>query len=204
MTPKELIRLETEVEYDIVLRGDIIPVTPENTAKVSRLTIVRHADGYEMLYREGLSDAERVAFDSIGAERLFALDVDEVTTLGTSLGTTYPIVDCCWYRIRRVPDPTEYPDVVQRDGRFVILQDDEIAAEAYSCETGGRAEEVEVETRAEFRRRGYARQVVAAWAHTVLTEGKIALYSHLTANDASRALAASVGADYFAETREYV
>ncbi|HEX3721648.1 MAG TPA: GNAT family N-acetyltransferase [Nitrolancea sp.] len=204
MGPRELIRLEAELEYGVLLRGDVIPVTPENTANVSRMTVVRHADGYEMFFREGLSEAERVAFDSLSAELLFTLDVDEVTTLGTSLGTRYPIVDCRWYWIRRVPDPAEFPDVVRRDGRFVVLQNEEVAAEAWSSQCGARAEEVEVETRPEFRRRGYARQVVAAWTHAVLTEGKIALYSHLTANDASRALAASVGATWYADTREYV
>ncbi|HEX7101095.1 MAG TPA: GNAT family N-acetyltransferase, partial [Nitrolancea sp.] len=113
------------------------------------------------------------------------------------------IIDCCWYVISRLPEPAEFPDVIEHNGRFVIERDGQIVAEAWSSQDGYRAAEVEVKTHSDYRRRGYGRQVVAAWAHHVRRAGKRAFYSHLVANDASRALAKSVGAEWFANTREF-
>ncbi len=137
---------------------------------------------------------------NLDGERLFD-SIDEVDA--AVLGDVQKIVRCCWYVIDRVPDPGEFPDVVQRDGRFVIERDGQIAADAWSAQQGTRADEVRVDTAEAYRRRGYARQAVAAWTQHVRREGKVAFYSHLVTNDASRALAASVGAVKYAETVEY-
>ncbi len=112
------------------------------------------------------------------------------------------MVSCCWYCIARIPDVSEFSDVTRRGDRFVIERDGMIAAEAWSAQDDAVAAEVEVETVPAYRQRRFGRQVVAAWAHSVRRDGKIALYSHLTANDASRALARSIGAWAYAETRE--
>jgi hypothetical protein len=56
---------------------------------------------------------------------------------------------------------------------------------------------------AKVRRRGYARQVVAAWATYVLGEGKVAFYSHEAGNVASEALARSLGVAQYAVMTNY-
>ena len=45
----------------------------------------------------------------------------------------------------------------------------------------------------EFRRRGYARQVTAAWAHDIQQQDKVPFYSHRLSNLASQAVARSLG-----------
>jgi GNAT superfamily N-acetyltransferase len=194
MDPRALIRLEVELEYGVALRGDGIPVTAANTRDVPLVTIVRFADGYERLFRERLSGEQRARFTDEDAPSFLAASPETLP---------YRIIDCCWYVIARIPDLSEFPDVTERDGRFVIERDGLIAAEAWSSQDGLYAAEVEVETLSDYRRRGYGRQVVAAWAQQVRRAGKIAFYSHLVSNDASRALAASVGAEWFADTREF-
>jgi len=194
MDPRALIRLEAELEYGVTLRGDVIPVTPENTRDVPLVTAVRFADGSDLLFRDGIPDAEHARFTARGAPQLFASSLEAFA---------YRIIDCRWYVIACIPKSTEFPDVVERDGRFVIERDGRVAATAWSSQDSARAAEVEVETHIDYRRRGYGRQVVAAWAHQTRRDGKIAFYSHLVANDASRALAVSVGAEWFADTREF-
>jgi GNAT superfamily N-acetyltransferase len=194
MDPRALIRLEVELEYGVALRGDVIPVTADNTRDVPLVTIVRFADGYERLFREGLSGEQRARFTDEDAPSFLAASPETLP---------YRIIDCCWYVIARIPDLSEFPDVTERDGRFVIERGGLIVAEAWSSQDGLYAAEVEVETHSDYRRRGYGRQVVIAWAQHVRRAGKIAFYSHLVSNDASRALAASVGAEWFADTREF-
>jgi GNAT superfamily N-acetyltransferase len=193
MDPRALIRLEAELEYGVALQCGVIPVTPENTSDVPLVTIARFADGYDLLYRDGLSSVQRASFRLVDAPSLFAAPPETLS---------YRIIDCRWYVISHIPNPTEFPDVLERDGRFVIERDGQVVAEAWSSQDGLSAAEVEVETHTDFRRRGYGRQVVAAWAHAMRRAGKIAFYSHLMANETSRALAASVGAVWFADTRE--
>ena len=203
MGPRELIVREAELEYRVAMHGDTIRVTPDNSDNVPRVAIARHAKGYEMLFREALPVEERDRFVQIGAERLLSLSDDEISMLSVSAGRAYRVVDCCWYCITRIPEESEFPDVVQHDGRYVIERDGQDVAEAWACESGSRAAEVEVKTMEEYRRRGFARQVVAAWAYATRREGKIAYYSHLTSNAASRALVANLGGVWFSDMREY-
>ncbi len=198
MNPVSLVRLEAELEYGAAIRGDIVPVTPQNASDVPLVTIARYTSGYVRLLRGDLTVAER--------ERLTLLQPDDLFVMLDAqwheLGFTR-VIHCSWYVINRIPDPAEFPDVLLRDGRFVIEEGGQIAAEAWSSQDGLRAAEVEVETAEPFRRRGFGRQVVAAWTRHVRRDGKIALYSHLQSNQASRALAASLGAWKYAETREF-
>ena len=55
------------------------------------------------------------------------------------------------------------------------------------------AHEAGVETAPDFRGRGHAAQVVAAWARAVRGMGRVPLYSTSWQNDASRAVARSLG-----------
>ncbi|MGA7669341.1 MAG: GNAT family N-acetyltransferase [Nitrolancea sp.] len=200
MNPVGLIRLETELEYGVELRGDVIPVTETNAADVPRLTVARHDDGYLLLFASTLPPGARAALAAVDERRLFE-SLSEIDA--NLLDNVQKTVRCSWYVIGRIPALSEFPDVVERDGRFVIERDGQIVADAWSAQRGERADEVEVETAEAYRRRGYGRQVVAAWTRHVRSAGKIALYSHLVTNDASRALAASVGAQQYAETVEY-
>jgi predicted GNAT family acetyltransferase len=78
-----------------------------------------------------------------------------------------------------------------------------IVASCGSVRENGKSAEAWVITEPEFRRRGYARQVTAAWAHDLRRQGKVAFYSHTQDNIASRAVARSLGLIQFAEAVAY-
>ncbi len=199
MSPDRLIRLQAELEYGVLLRGNDIPITAENAGDVPLVTVVRHALGYVKFLPAGVPSEQRALFDAFPDPVLY--DALASTEPFNEIGEVR-VVSCCWYCVSRIPDAAEFLDVTRRGDRFVIERDGVNAAEAWSAQDDARAAEVEVETASRFRRRGFGRQVVAAWAHSVRRDGKIALYSHLTSNDASRALARSIGAWQYAETRE--
>jgi predicted GNAT family acetyltransferase len=66
-------------------------------------------------------------------------------------------------------------------------------ARATSSRSNTLAAELWVHTDPEFQRQGHGGRVAAAWAADVLTAKKIAFYSHLDDNQASRRLAAGLG-----------
>lgn len=72
---------------------------------------------------------------------------------------------------------------------FAAVIDGTVVAEAMSSRSDEHAAELWVFTEAAQQRRGYATQVAAAWAQGVLDSGKVAFYSHLHDNAASRSLA---------------
>ena len=56
-----------------------------------------------------------------------------------------------------------------------------------------------VDTATDYRRRGFARRVVAAWAADVMNGGRTAFYSTTWENTASRAIARGLGLRFFGE-----
>ncbi len=76
---------------------------------------------------------------------------------------------------------------------FAVLAHGRIIAACTSSREDDYAGEAWVQTHPEFRRRGYARQVVLAWAHHLRQQGKIPFYSHTSDNLPSQALAHNLG-----------
>jgi predicted GNAT family acetyltransferase len=109
-----------------------------------------------------------------------------------------------WYTIERLPLPDEFPDVTLQDSRYVVLVGGNVAAWAQTDAESPDAAEVSIETLEEHRRRGFARQVTAAWAADTLALGKVAYYSHLADNAPSQAVAASLGLVHLSDEIEYV
>jgi len=76
---------------------------------------------------------------------------------------------------------------------LALLDDGRLASVCFSARNTRLAAEAGVETREEFRGRGYAPAVVAAWARAVRQEGRIPLYSTSWDNLASRSVARKLG-----------
>lgn len=96
------------------------------------------------------------------------------------------------------PTAEEFPQVVENNGRMEIKIDDTPVSWAWSVRENACCAEVAVETLAAYQRRGFARQVIAAWARQVIQSGRVAFFSSAETNLASRALADSLWIQQFA------
>jgi hypothetical protein len=76
---------------------------------------------------------------------------------------------------------------------LAVVDDGRLASLCFSARNTPLAAEAGVDTLAEFRGRGYAPAVVAAWALAVRKEGRIPLYSTSWDNLASRSVARKLG-----------
>ena len=84
-------------------------------------------------------------------------------------------------------------DLRWRQPCLAIVADGRLASLCYSARNTPIAAEAGVDTLEEFRGRGYAPAVVAAWARVVREEGRIPLYSTSWDNLASRSVARKLG-----------
>jgi predicted GNAT family acetyltransferase len=76
---------------------------------------------------------------------------------------------------------------------LAIVDHGRLASLCYSARNTPVAAEAGVDTLEEFRGRGYAPAVVAAWARAVRREGRVPLYSTSWDNLASRSVARKLG-----------
>lgn len=80
-----------------------------------------------------------------------------------------------------------------REPCLAVVEDGFAVSVCFSSRVTHRAAEAGLETRAEFRRRGHAVSVVAAWALAVRATGRVPLYSTTWENRASQGVARSLG-----------
>ena len=85
------------------------------------------------------------------------------------------------------------PDVAHRQPFMAMIDDDHAVSVCASSRITDSAHEAGVETLPDYRRKGYAVDVVAGWASAVLELGAVAFYSTSWDNVASRSVAERLG-----------
>jgi hypothetical protein len=197
--PTELVTLNIEIENQIDAHGDLHPLPGKDAALFS---ISRCRAGYARYYRYDLLRGIRRQIEALDPEAALH-DHKAVQRLLAHHTPCDTIFAGKGYYFARRPAPIEYPDAVCREGCHVILIDGKPVSWAWTADASDQAAELAVETTPAHRRRGYARQVAAAWAAHVLGEGKVAFYSHELGNLASEALARSLGVVQYAVVTTY-
>ena len=188
LSPTELTRLNVEIENQIDSNGDLRPRPGKDSAL---LVVSRHATGYATFFRHDLPP--EVALDDHQAVRQILAQHAPCDSVFAGRG----------YYFARPPSQETFPDVVFDKGCYVILVGGTPVSWAWTADQSERAAELAVETDANHRRRGYARQVAAAWANHVIGEGKVAFYSYERGNVASAALAQCLGVVHYAVVTTY-
>lgn len=196
----ELIRLNAEIEHDITRDGDLIPLPGKDPLL---LLVNRHRDGYVIYYRQQVPALVRGQIDALGPERAFG---DDAAVQGILAGFEPCIrwVEGVGGYFAEMPTPDEYLGVVQQGGNYQIEVAGQAVSRAWTWLESDEAAELVVEALPEFRRHGYARQVAAAWAASVMQSGRVAFYSRLADNQGSAALARSLGVVEYATWIAYL
>jgi GNAT superfamily N-acetyltransferase len=198
----DLLRLRLEMEFGAPVNGDTLPPARTNADGLPRFIVSKHAAGYARFYRHDVPPAVRAALEQLPPARAF----DDVAAVAAILASHAPLERTwrvCWYTIATPPSSDTYAEAVKASDGYVIERDGLVVARAWTTADSARATEVEVETHSSYRRRGYARQVVAAWAADALGSGKAVFYSHVSTNDASRGVARSLGLEWLSDEVEY-
>jgi hypothetical protein len=211
---EELVRIQLTLECKGVVEGDrLVRIPCAEPDDIPRVFIAQYDGGcasyvrhdvpvriYERLVALPPEEAMR---DHEAVKRLLAEDVpcDEV-----SRGKSYLFPDTLSHRdypdaVRLGPESRavleDFAQVlgkfVERSPVFAVLAGGRVASMCVSSRENAVAAEAWVETRPEFRRRGFAGQVTAAWGHELVRRGKIPFYSHRVENTASESVARSLG-----------
>jgi hypothetical protein len=196
----DLIRLNAELEHDLTLDGDLVPLPGRDPLL---LLANRHRDGYVFFYRQTMPPVLRQQIDSLGPQRAFE-DGTAVQAILADYSPYIRLVEGVAGYFAETPAAGEFAGVIQAGDSYQIEIDGQAVSRAWTWFESDEAAELVVEALPDFRRHGYARQVAAAWAAGVMQAGRVALYSYLADNDASAALARSLGVVEYATWVAYM
>ncbi len=196
MNPIDLIRLQITLEYDLIKSGRLVPF-PGSTEQ-GLYIVYRYPGGYIPYFNQHLPEALCDGLRNLGGEQAFEAPQAVLWLMQKYLPCHFEGPFVSEY-LPRLPEPGEFSRVVQQGEQFVVLDGDTPVCRAWSERSNAACAEVAVETQADRRRKGCARQAVAAWAHNVISSGRVALYSYKAENRPSQALARSLGAVWYAE-----
>lgn len=189
-------------------RGDLIFLPCPDPDYLPRVYIGHHPDGYITLFHHDLAPTLRDEINTLSPETIF----QEPEPVQQILGRDAPS-EKLWrgksYLFQQRLTRDLFPDVTRIDHTqsglfadasriieqptFAVISAGEIVSACDSARENKQAAEAWVRTNEDFRRRGYARQTVLAWAHDLQAKNKIPFYSHKVENRDSEALAVSLG-----------
>jgi putative hydrolase of the HAD superfamily len=193
---RQLIRLQVALEYQVDTDGLFIPF-PGSTEQAYYL-VYQATNGFEMFFQQNLPAKIRRDLAELGAESAFTRPeaVLKILSGQKPIQRSGPFQVYTFYQL---PNVAGIDAVTRKGNHFEIYDDRKPVSRAWSIRENACCAEVAVETISAYRRRGFARQVTAAWVHAIIQQGKTPFYSHLESNKASRLLARSLGAIEFAQ-----
>jgi hypothetical protein len=212
MDPLLLIRLHLELEgVGIDDDGSLFRIPGSSPDTLHRVYVTRHDQGDSVFFQRDVPKAVRKKLLALPIrdffeqpERVKSILMEDRPCEEIHIGKSYILT-------APVP-PSRFPDVIplsqvsqevvrrydaalvpEQKEVFGILVVGEIVSTCESSRENERAGEAWVRTHEAFRRRGFARQVTAAWGNWLLAQGKTPFYSHRWENFASQAVAQSLG-----------
>ena len=190
-----LVRLQVELEYQVNPAGHLVPFP--GSEEQARFIVYRTAQDFVRFFRHDLPGPTRAALVQTDPARVF----DDPFAVSSILGSSKPAGGIPVFSsgvILVVPDQAAELQAVYRDNMWVIDRDGKTAAYAWSVRQNDASAELAVEVETGYRRRGFGRQLAAAWARQVLESGRVAFYSYRLDNLPSMALARRLGVVEFA------
>jgi hypothetical protein len=223
VTPLSLIERQLALEgIGFDANGRLVSRTAADPTDVPRFYVARHPDGVNRFYRVDLPDEIVARLAELPVDVVYA-DVSPVKNILREHALCRDVWLGASYTFPAPPPPSEFPDVailtkldrpaIERFDRdllyvtrpiFAIVVDGEIASTCVSAREDDHCAEAWVQTSPSFRRRGFGRQVTAAWGSNAVDGGRVAFYSHAQDNVASRGIATSLGLTWFLDGAGYL
>lgn len=188
-------------------QGTLVRTPGPDPDDIARAYAFRHASGYVHYCRHDLPDSTREQIAALGAERAYH-DREAVKTLLAQDAVCAEVGEWQTYVFLDILHACQFPDTVRLTeahralidacdagmnvtdkAAFAIIRDGVIVSASVSARENDQAGECYVFTVPEYRGRGYARQVIGAWAAFLRAGGRIPFYSHAQDNPASRSVA---------------
>ncbi len=212
MDTLELVRLHLELEcIGIDAAGQLIRIPGPAPDTLHRVYVARHDQGDSLFFRADLLASIRRKLRRLPIGAFFEAPkvvkeilADDEPCSEIHIGKSYIFPGLL--------RPGLYPDAVRlanldpkmvrqydpsldssRKEVFGIVVDGRIVSTCEASRENEAAGEAWVRTLEGYRRRGYARQVTAAWGNWLLRQGRVPFYSHRWENLASQAVAESLG-----------
>jgi len=191
--------------------GCLFPLNDMPTDEIARVLVIHHDQAYTMYLRHDLPEDIQKQLLALSAERAFN-DHPTVQQLLQPHGPSANVWTGKSYVFPHTLSGDDYRDAVQLQAIHqplithydpqlrcdlspvhAIIVADQICATCQASHESDVGAEAWVRTLPAFRKRGFGRQVTAAWAHQLQQQGKLPFYSHHRDNLASQGLAHSLG-----------
>ena len=197
MDPHELINLQIHLEYQLDESGLLVPFN--HGSEQAYYVVYQHLQGYKVYFNHELPSNLRAQLSQLGASAAFERPEKVRQCITDANLPCKGGEDIFWSGyFSQPPTLVDYPDVSHYEVAWSVYRDDQEVCRALSIRQNERCAEVYVESLPAYRRRGFGRQVVAAWALEIMDSDRVALYSYRLKNLASAALASSLGVIWYA------
>ncbi len=202
MNSTDMIALQIRLEYQLEKDGSLSP-NPGSSEQAYYL-VYQHSQGWQAFFNRSIPQALREKLLAIGPQAAFEHPNAVISLIDQGYQTCKGGGEVFWSGyFTSQPDPAEFPLARAVDTSWVILDGGEVVCRAISVRQDEHCAEVYVETSPAYRKRGYGRQAVAAWAYAILQRGRVPFYSHKVQNTASAALAQSLGVTWYASVVQF-
>jgi GNAT superfamily N-acetyltransferase len=192
-----LIRLRVSLEYQLDQEGFLIPFP--NSSEQAWFLVYQYAQGYKTFFQHALPGEVRQRLAALGPQEAFNHPglVRKLISDGYQSCAGGEVV--YWSGYFDCPPETDERSHATCDGdAWVVKVEGQTVCQASSVRKNEKCAEVYVETLPAYRRKGYGRQVVAAWARDVLDSRRVPFYSYRLRNRPSTALANSLRVAWYA------
>ncbi len=198
MKPVDLIQLQINLDYQLDPQGYIVP-SPFSSEQ-AWYVVYHYGGGYASYFSQLLPPNVRQQLLSFGPVKTFS-HLDEARRLISHLylpckGGEEPFWSGYFHHS---PKASDFPDVIQDGKGWIIKVDSQVASASFSARENKQSAEVYVETRPAFRRKGFGRQVVSAWAYHIIKVGAVPFYSYRIGNVPSANLARKLEVEWYAD-----
>ena len=197
MDPAALVRMQVELEYQLDGSGLLVPFP--GSSERARFIVYRYAGSCARFFRQDVPTGVKRRLEELPCKEATHTPESFTRLLGDDperfVGRSYVFSG--------EPTLDGQSNVVLRDGRFTIEVNGEPVSWAWSVRENDVSAEVAVETLSAHRRKGHAHRVSAAWARELMSQGKVAFFSHAEDNLASMRLARSLNLTQFAVVAAY-